>query len=174
MVRIFWMKRQFTDKFKEAMVAKILSPNAPSIEEVARKIGIHRITLSRWIKDYGNSDFMKKKSKITPHNWKPEDKLQAVIAISTMNENEVGEYLRKQGLHSTHIEEWKKEMLAQLDLPTKKKRSGRQAEITKLKKEKKALEKELKNKMKALAETSALLVLKKKASLIWGEIEEDE
>jgi len=37
----------------------------------------------------------------------------------------------------------------------------------------KKLESELRRKDKALAEASALLILKKKANLIWGESEDD-
>jgi len=37
----------------------------------------------------------------------------------------------------------------------------------------KALKSDLKRKDKALAEVTALLVLKKKANLLWGEIEDD-
>ncbi len=37
----------------------------------------------------------------------------------------------------------------------------------------KELERELRQKEKALAETAALLVLRKKAQAIWGEVEDD-
>ena len=43
----------------------------------------------------------------------------------------------------------------------------------KSKKENKSLKKDLSRKEKALAETAALLVLKKKAQEIWGEPEDD-
>ena len=46
-------------------------------------------------------------------------------------------------------------------------------ELKKTKKLVKALEKDLQKKDKALAEASALLILKKKADSIWGEGEED-
>ena len=39
--------------------------------------------------------------------------------------------------------------------------------------QKRQIEKELKRKEKALAETAALLVLSKKCNAIWGETEED-
>jgi hypothetical protein len=42
-----------------------------------------------------------------------------------------------------------------------------------LEKKVRSLEKELSRKEKALAETAALLVLKKKADSIWGEPEDD-
>lgn len=46
-------------------------------------------------------------------------------------------------------------------------------ELKALKEENKRLKRDLHRKNKALAETSALLVLKKKADLIWGELAED-
>ena len=49
----------------------------------------------------------------------------------------------------------------------------RQSELRKLKAENNKLQLELRRKDKALAEASALLVMKKKADLIWGESEED-
>jgi len=52
--------------------------------------------------------------------------------------------------------------------------SKKQSEAEKqLRKENSALRKDLNRKEKALAETAALLVLKKKAQAIWGEPEED-
>ena len=52
--------------------------------------------------------------------------------------------------------------------------SKKQSEAEKqLRKENSTLRKDLNRKEKALAETAALLVLKKKAQAIWGEPEED-
>jgi len=53
-------------------------------------------------------------------------------------------------------------------LSTLKSTSVKSKGITRLKKENTALKKELNRKDKALAETAALLVLKKKANSIWG------
>lgn len=47
-------------------------------------------------------------------------------------------------------------------------------ELREIKKEKEKIEKDLARKEKALAETAALLVLRKKANAIWGMDEEEE
>ncbi len=47
------------------------------------------------------------------------------------------------------------------------------AQTRKLREQNRRLNQELRRKDKALAETSALLVLKKKAHLIWGDNEDD-
>ena len=57
--------------------------------------------------------------------------------------------------------------------PDLRKRQELQKEIRSEKKRSKALEKELLRKERALAETAALLTLRKKAQAIWGDDEED-
>ena len=76
-----------------------------------------------------------------------------------LDEQQRGEYLRGKGLHSTQVESWKQEMLRVLG---GKGKVGRKADPQL--KEIKALRSELKRKEKALAETAALLVLKKNSS----------
>jgi len=81
-------------------------------------------------------------------------------------EGERGKYLREKGLHSVHIERWKQELIEGLKALRSAKRDSRDKRI-------KELEKELGRKDKALAETAALLVLKKKAQAIWGDREDE-
>jgi hypothetical protein len=56
---------------------------------------------------------------------------------------------------------------------TKKQPNKLKDELKTLRQENRNLKKDLNRKDKALAETSALLVLKKKADLIWGDLEDD-
>jgi len=85
---------------------------------------------------------------------------------TTLTPTEIGAFLRSKGLHQTHLEQWRLQMLKGLqnDLPSQKaqKRNSGAKRI-------RALEKELNRKEKALAETAALLVLKKKVREIWGD-----
>ena len=60
-----------------------------------------------------------------------------------------------------------------MSIDTTHKKKQQDEELKLLKAENKVLKKELHRKEKALAETAALLVLKKKANLIWGDHEED-
>jgi hypothetical protein len=73
-------------------------------------------------------------------------------------------------LFAAEIEQWKAELSEQLRGPSKTERS----EENKLKFANIRLEKEIHRKDKALAEASALLILKKKASILWGTDLEDE
>jgi hypothetical protein len=89
-----------------------------------------------------------------------------VLEYERMNEEQRGRYLRERGLYSVDIERWREEMLQALSKKPKrgdpKDRRIRQ------------LEGELRRKEKALAETAALLVLKKKAQAIWGDNEDEK
>jgi len=97
-----------------------------------------------------------------PQDWTAEEKLNAILEYEKLNDEERGKYLRERGLHSIHIERWKEEIIKELKSSKLNKKDLRDKKI-------KELEKELRRKDKALAETAALLVLKKKAQDIWGE-----
>lgn len=161
----------YSPEFKETLLAKAFAPNAPSHVELARQAGIPYPTLYQWI-------YMSKKSKkiqpngasMRPKDRSPEAKFQAVIDTLQMSEEERGAYCRKQGFYPHHLEEWKSQILAGLDSFESKEQKAEYRQMTV---ENKELKKELKRKEKALAEASALLILKKKANLIWGDGEDD-
>ena len=71
--------------------------------------------------------------------------------------------------HSEHLPLWEQELR---EIVTEKEKRQRE-ELIELKRRNKELEKELARKDKALAETAALLALKKKAEAIWGDDEDD-
>ena len=99
-----------------------------------------------------------------PQDWTAEEKLEAVLEMEKLDEQEKGKYLREKGLHTVHVQRWKQEMLEGL------KSNGKGlSKADPQGKKIKELEKELNRKEKALAETAALLVLKKKAEDIWGD-----
>jgi transposase-like protein len=88
-----------------------------------------------------------------------------------MTEEERGAYCRKHGFHTHHLDEWKKQILEGLGATDtgKEKKSEYQKTLVEMKK----LKSDLHRKDKALAEVSALLILKKKADLLWGDKEDD-
>ena len=90
-----------------------------------------------------------------------------VIEYEKLNEQDKGKYLREKGLHSVNIQQWEQQIIEGLDGRKSRKKDPRDKKI-------KALEWELARKEKALAETAALLVLKKKAQEIWGDPEDEK
>jgi transposase len=83
-------------------------------------------------------------------------------------EAELGEWLRRKGVHAAQLEEWRAQALGGLKGPTQQRKAAA-AEARHIRQ----LERELVRKDKALAEAAALLVLKKKVQEIWGDEDDD-
>jgi transposase-like protein len=159
------MSQQRTEEFRKAAVEKFQSRGSRSVEEVARVLGVSSWSLYQWRKRYGKADEMKNHRR--PADRRVQEKLKAVIEFEGLEGEKQGEYLRREGLHSEHIAGWKKSMEAGLGGGgglTAANRSEWAADKKKIKE----LERDISRKDRALAETTALLVLKKKADLIWG------
>lgn len=161
----------YSREFKEAAVEKLLSRGSRPVAAILEEIGVSGPTLYQWRKDFANDAAVKKTSK-RPQDRSADEKLKIVIEFEKLAEDKRGEFLRKQGLHVEHIAEWREQIKAALN-PVKRTQAER-AERAEDRRKIKELERELRRKDKALAETTALLVLKKKADLIWGDGEDNE
>ncbi len=162
---------RYSIEFKEAAVQKMMPPNAVPVREVSRETGASDVTLYKWRNEYRNKGIAVPGDDIKPDNWTGQDKLAVVIETAALNDSEVSEYCRKKGLYPEQVHRWKQAALKGYDSDEKRQQqqlSSRKEDKRKIKK----LESELRRKEKALAETAALLVLRKKAQAIWGE-EED-
>ena len=108
---------------------------------------------------------------ISPEQWSAQTKLAVVAETYTMTEHELSTYCRSKGLYPEQIHTWREECLHGFRSSKEKDAEAKQ-QYRADKLEIKALKKELRYKEKALAETSALLVLRKKLRAFYGE--EDE
>lgn len=173
---------QYPDMFKHAMIQKMTGPGALSASALSQQVDVPQPTLSKWLRmagagsSYGfanNAYEYTKMAKINspkcPNDWSAEDKLKVVVEAAGLDDEKLGAFLRAKGLHQTHLEQWRLQMLDGLQNGfSKKKARQNKADAKRIR----TLEKELNRKDKALAETAALLVLKKKVQQIWGD--EDE
>lgn len=145
---------------KEAVLKKILMGNRPH-HEVALEFGIGRSTIGKWLKDYkkiGNINLNSKEKR--PKDWSATERLSALIETGTMTEDERTSWCRKKGIFTHNLEQWKKDALSAM-VPKSNKEQNEKEKA--LQKENSVLKKELLRKDRALAETAALLVLKKKS-----------
>jgi transposase len=156
------------------MVSRLVGPHAISATALADETGLAQATLSRWLKEASKlrrtmpSDDDKPVKK-QPQEWTPEEKLQIVLEASALSEGELGVFLRSKGIHEAVLQEWKDQALAGLrgtEVASKLQTQRESREMRELKRE-------LKRKDKALAETAALIVLKKKVQEIWGAEDDD-
>jgi transposase-like protein len=99
-----------------------------------------------------------------PEDWSAEERLRVVRETAGLTGAELGAALRREGLHSAVVDEWRDDALSALG--GKRQRTREQKRI-------RELERELKRKDKALAETAALLVLTKKVQALWGDEDDD-
>ena len=88
-----------------------------------------------------------------------------------MNETELAEYCRAKGHFAEQNEAWRDACLKE-NGGVAKQSAALQQELKTEKKRSKELEKELRRKESALAETAALLTLRRKARAIWGDGED--
>ena len=151
---------------------QLLPPSNKTVSEIAKKEGIPKTTIYSWVAR------ARKKGQLIPNSgsdhhkkWRAEDKARIVNETYSMNEQELGAYCRQNGLYLSDVRNWHKifESSFKIEKPSKE----LQEELEAHKMEIKKLNKELDYKDKALAETAALLILKKKAESIWGDPEED-
>lgn len=108
----------------------------------------------------------------TPMGWNAADKFAAVVESAAMNEAELSVYCRQKGFYPEQIRQWREacEQANDWDHSRKQRlKETRKADEKRIRE----LERELRRKEKALAETAALLVLRKKARAIWGEGEDE-
>jgi transposase len=98
-------------------------------------------------------------SKTLPKSRTPEEKLRLVLSAAALEGDELGAFLRREGIHEVELRDWRKAMLEGLS-------GGRAAPLSTERKSIKKLEKELRRKDRALAEVAALVVLKKKAQAL--------
>ena len=156
-------------EFKKSAVQKYLNRGNRSVNEILQEVGIASPTLYLWRDSLAMVGGMKKSSR--PQNRPANEKLKALTEYDALPVEERGEYLRKYGLHEEHLNEWRKQVEEALS-PSRRDSPDR-SELVAEQKKNKQLEKEIRRKDRALAEASALLILKKKADLIWGSGEEE-
>ena len=159
---------KYSESIKASVLAKIFVPNPPSVVELAKEFNIPTATIYTWKFKMRNKQNVKQgNAPQRPNDKSPDAKLKAVIDTMGKSEEEQGAYCRTQGIYSNHLNDWKKQMLEGLGgVSTSTKEL--KAENQQVTNENKQLKRDLHRKDKALAEVSALLILKKKADLLWG------
>ena len=105
--------------------------------------------------------------------WSSEEKFTVVLETASLNETELAEYCRERGVYPQQVAQWREACLTANQPRSRADRRRDQSVERANQKKVKGLEKELARKEKALAETAALLVLRKKASAIWGPGEDE-
>jgi transposase-like protein len=161
---------RYSEERREALVRRLLSGKI-SVAALARESGVTEMTLYRWRNRVRGKDELVSKSK-KQDRLSAAQKLAVVTETASLNEAELSEYCRKKGLYAEQVRGWRSQAEAAMSGTMVSGKEHRQA-LKAERSQREKLERELRRKEKALAETAALLTLRKKAAAIWGEAEDE-
>jgi transposase len=159
-----------SNETKEAIVKKVLGKQGLNLKIIAKQNNVAYSSLTKWIRQYQSGQINQATIHLHPKTaLSRKEKLQHVLATAPLDEQALGIYCRERGLYAMQLTEWKNEMTKDNH---EQKNDALLVELKTLRLENKQLKQEINRKDRALAETAALLVLKKKANAIWGEPED--
>lgn len=159
---------RYSPERKEAVLQKMMPPHNVPIPQLSEDTGISEATLYNWRKQARKEGKPVPADGKNPEHWSSEDKFSIVLETAHLSEAELAEYCRSKGLYKEQISTWRQVCIqANASAAEQTKRTREKAKQDK--KTIRNLERELNRKDKALAETAALLVLRKKANAIWGD-----
>lgn len=160
----------YSEAIRKEVLARVTGSEKESITKVSLDKKINKGTIYKWIKDAEKNEEIK----ILKLNgdWTSEEKFLMVLEAATLSEQELGEYCRRKGTYKDDIKAWKSQCMnannGSIEDPKKLKSELKEEKDKVIK-----IQKELRFKEKALAETAALLVLRKNVHAILGDHEED-
>ena len=164
----------------EKMVQKMTGPDARSATALSKEVGVSQGTLSRWLREakmsgMSNGEDVKGGSGRSGagygRRWSPEDKVRVVMEATALSDDELGGFLRREGMHEADLERFREEVLR---AATEGLRARRRRGLSPAEKELRKVRKELARKDRALAEAAALLVLRGKAEAFFWAAEEGD
>lgn len=159
--------KHLRQEVKEAIAEKALNRKDKTLVEIANENNIGLSTLQRWVQRYSEGGTLNTKgiSASTVATLSRAEQFKHLLATSKLDDVGLGAYCRERGLYSFQLQQWKNEFMSH---DNKQKNHEAKAEIKSLRTENKLLKQDLYRKDKALAETTALLVLKKKQTFSLG------
>ena len=174
---------EYSEAFRKRMVQRMTPPRATSATTLSTEVGVPQPTLSRWLRDAATVGVVAKQKKpkvaapsttavaLRPSSsLKPEEKVAVVPEAAGVDDAQLGGWLRAKGLHEEDLVRLRDEVCnAAVTGLAPRREKGTAAEQKRIKE----LERQLKRSQAALAETAALLVLRKKAVALWGEEGDD-
>lgn len=159
---------QMDAKLKQRIVERLMPPNNESVSQIARESGLSETTLYKWKKAARAQGNVTPDGERSSERWSTREKFAIVVETAGLSEIELSEYCRSKGLYVEQVAAWRDACL-QANGGVAEQAGKLQKELRAKDQQLRELSRELKRKEAALAETAALLVLRKKAQAIWGE-----
>jgi transposase len=150
----------------------MMPPQNESVITIARETGLSEAALYQWKKKARTTGLAVPSGEPEAERWNTKDKFSIVIETAALSEIELSEYCRSKGLYVEQVQAWR-DACMQANSGIAQQANQMQQDIRQKEREIKQLSQELRRKESALAETAALLVLRKKAHAIWGDNEDE-
>ena len=155
---------RYGQAFKDRAVARLLPPESAALEVISRETGIAIGTLKRW-----QNQALSKPARWRA--WTAGARLEAVITTAAMDESGKSAWCREHGVYPGELDQWRASCTTALSEPEEARASPQSTRHDR--KRIKELERDLRRKNAALAETAALLVLSKKLEAIFNKGEDE-
>lgn len=140
-------------------MARLLAPESAALDDVARETGVGVGTLERW-----RSEALSRPAR--ERTWTAVARFDAVLTTAAMDEASKSAWCRAKGVYPQELVAWRQAATQALAEPEEARASPQ--ETRQDRQRIKDLERELRRKDHALAETAALLVLSKKVAAIFN------
>ncbi len=163
---------KYSKAFKQGIISRMMPPQNELVSSIARETGLSEGTLYNWKKKAKANGIPLPAGEKDAARWSTQDKFSIVMETFPLNEIELAAYCRKKGLYVEQVQAWR-DACMQANGGVAEQASQFQKSAREKDRELKALNQELRRKEAALAETAALLVLRKKANAIWGDNEDE-
>jgi transposase-like protein len=153
-------QKRYSTEQKQWAIKQLQAPINRTVAEVAGRTGITEVSLRTWLAasraEAGQSEVEGK--------WSSAEKFRVVLETAPLSQEEVAQYCRGRSILPEQLQQWRQacEQANGGTVPSQERGGGAAEQRIR------SLERELKRKTEALAETAALLVLRKKADAIWG------
>ncbi len=159
---------KYPQELKQKVLLRMMPPHNESVAELAKEYHLSDKTLYAWRQTALRSGAVIPGDGRNAEQWASHVKFAVVLETAALAEAELGEYCRAKGLYPEQVQAWRKVCETAFSAgiaraPSKAEKADKQRI--------RHLEQDLRRKERALAETAALLVLRKKAAAIWGEEE---
>ena len=104
------------------MVQRMAGPEGIGAIKLAEETGVHQTTLSRWLREASgeeirerrgenvNSAQVRERLSVRPDDLPPAEKFRLVMEASALSEDDLGAFLRRNGLHEAQLQEWRQKV----------------------------------------------------------------
>ena len=161
--------QRYSQQFRNMILHKMIGPQKRKAADLAAEYGVSLATINGWKAKLNHGTLLVMDNETNSTERSPTEKLMLLLEAYRIPQDELGEWLRRNGLHSQHLELWEQELKTLLTTTSNVQGKDLKLAHKRLKEQ----EKELAKKDKALAELTTIIALQKKTALLFEEREDD-